>query len=170
MPKALLVIIILIVTAILVAIPFVVSELIQKLSDYSGMERLKAVVFGFRYFTEYPWLGIGWGVFPTWDFLICFLAGAGIIGLFTFFWVLTGISRNFSRQKKNELGGGAGENQEMMFLRTSVIHSFGILLTVSQISGFIYHSQYFWFILGLTVAVSSVRYISHEKVQKVVYA
>ena len=40
-----------------------------KMNTFSGLERLKALRLGWKYFVSHPILGIGWGVFPTWDII-----------------------------------------------------------------------------------------------------
>ncbi len=34
--------------------------------------------------------------------------------------------------------------------------SFVLILVVSQLSGFIYHSQYFWLYIGLAISIASL--------------
>lgn len=132
---------------ILVASPFLIQGLLQKLSTYSGEERLKAITFGWNYFREYPWLGIGWGVFPSWDLVVCILAGAGVAAL-TFFALL--IIQILIKFKQLKLRG------KRTVLIKAAEFSLIMLLLVSQFSGFIYHCQYFWLILGLAMSASSI--------------
>lgn len=117
----------------------------QKLNSYSGKERMMSIVYAITYFINYPVLGIGWGVMPSWDLFFCLLAGAGILGLVIMSVLLATITISLlSMQNKDP------END---YLRRSSLLSFLSLLLVSQVSGFIYHALYFWFILGFVIAV-----------------
>lgn len=155
-PRIFLVLTGIIALSILAATPFLIDDLIQKLNDYSGLERMRAIVYGWKYFHEYPLLGIGWGAMPTWDLIICVLVGAGIIGLGGLIWLLTLIFANYKRQLNLDVDDPERQ-REFWFIRVSTLQSLVILLAVSQLSGFIYHSQYFWLILGLAIAGSSIR-------------
>jgi hypothetical protein len=139
-----------------IATPFVIYELALKLNAYSGIERWNAIVYGWTYFREYPILGIGWGVFPSWDFLICILTGAGIIGLFVFSILLINIFRKYRNQLKiiKEISSNSFPN--ILTLNLIGKHSLLVMLLISQFSGFIYHSLYFWFILGLSIAIAGL--------------
>jgi len=133
-----------VVTAIC-ATPFVIQGLSGKLSSYSGIERFRAYTEGWSYFFRYPILGIGWGVFPVWDLVTCIAVATGIVGLFISLWLLVSIYRNFRKLRRSG---------NYSFVNRSIWHSFLLLLAISQASGFIYHSQYFWLVLGLTMAAS----------------
>jgi hypothetical protein len=132
----------------LVALPVLAVRLVDKLATFSGQERLKALTTGWEYFSKYPVLGIGWGVFPSWDFAICILTGMGVIGILVFvvFFLVLFLNLRLSKQV-----------QRVSILVRATGYSFLFLLLMSQVSGFIYHSQYFWLILGLTIAASGFR-------------
>lgn len=131
-----------IITAIALT-PILFVKVIEKLQTFSGVERLIAVENAWRYFTSYPILGIGWGVSPSWDFILCVLAGMGVIGLFFFLILFYNI---FNQYRQLDT---AGNNT---VLKSSIFYSFLMLLVVTQFSGFLYYLMYFWLILGLTVA------------------
>lgn len=134
---------------IIVTAPFVISNLITKLASYSGAERIKALIFGFDYFLKYPVLGIGWGVFPSWDLVVCILTGMGIVGLLVFFFLYRAIWVN---KKFLQYNG------EFNTLAKSIWHSWILLLMISETSGFIFHSQYFWLILGLVISGMGINF------------
>lgn len=127
--------------------PVLAETLKHKLSTFSGFERLRALEYGWLYFTQSPILGIGWGVFPSWDLIICILTGMGTIGLLILVLIVFLIYLNFRNQKINH---------RYTTLSRSLFHSLIMLLVISQFSGFIYHSQYFWLILGLALAASGL--------------
>ncbi|MBS1544519.1 MAG: O-antigen ligase family protein [Bacteroidetes bacterium] len=129
---------------LLLALPFFIQELLVKLDSFSGFERLRSIQFGWRYFIQYPLLGIGWGVFPTLDLAVDLLAGMGIIGFSIFFMLIFLVYWNFAKLKK------AGQ---LSIASKSIGYSLLMLIMISQFSGFIFYSQYFWLILGLSLAV-----------------
>jgi hypothetical protein len=145
-------ILVLVITAVLVG-PIFIYYIIRKLSEYSGLERMKALNYGFDYFVNYPILGVGWGVFPTWDIIICILAGTGVIGLFIFGVLILNIFKGLHHQIRSEKEIKSSDiNKQKYFLLTAIQIAFILTLAISQVTGFIYHSPYFWFILGIAIA------------------
>lgn len=132
-----------------IALPLLIEQLLEKLHTYSGIERFKALSFAWNYFIEYPLLGIGWGVMPSWDFVVCILAGTGIIGLLVFSILLAACFYNLKRQFKISY-----IHQPFLL---GISQGLILLLIVSQSSGFIYHSLYFWLMLGFAIATASLR-------------
>jgi hypothetical protein len=128
--------------------PIIIGQIQEKLFSYSGEERLMAIRYGWEYFSQYPILGIGWGVFPSWDVVVCILTACGILGFGMFLMMTLSINKNINVLKRSG---------SFTTLQLSVWHSFLLLLIVSQVSGLIYYSQYFWLILGLAIAASSLR-------------
>tara|TARA_R110002073_G_scaffold279026_1_gene443069 strand:+ start:346180 stop:347517 length:1338 start_codon:yes stop_codon:yes gene_type:complete len=136
--------------AILISIFFAVNYLINISGTYSGIERFKTVHYGVLYFIDYPILGLGWGVFPTYDFLINLLVNFGLIGTIPFLILMYNIFIKLYSKIKN-----AGST--LLPLYKASMESFVLILLVSQLSGFIYHSQYFWLYLGLAVSIGSLK-------------
>jgi len=134
---------------ILISIFFAVNYLINISETYSGVERFKTVALGFTYFLEYPILGLGWGVFPTYDFLINLLVNFGIIGTIPFLILLYNVFirlKNKIKDKKNEYYP----------LYMAALESFVLIVVVSQLSGLTYHSQYFWLYIGLAISIGGL--------------
>ncbi|MBL4904941.1 MAG: hypothetical protein JKZ00_02755 [Flavobacteriaceae bacterium] len=134
---------------ILISIFFAVNYLVNISGTYSGIERFKTVVFGAAYFLNYPILGLGWGVFPTYDFLINLLVNFGIIGTIPFLILMYNVFirlRNKIKDKKNE--------HYPLFI--AALESFVLIIIVSQLSGFIYHSQYFWLYIGIVISIGGL--------------
>ena len=128
---------------------FFISIYLVNVSDtYSGIERFKTVYLGIEYFLDYPLLGLGWGVFPTYDLLINLLVNFGIIGTVSFSIFLFNIFIRFLKKIKL--------NNDYKPLYKAGIESLILILIVSELSGFIYHSQYFWLYLGLAISISSL--------------
>lgn len=134
---------------VLFSVFFMIRYIIDVSGTYSGIERFKTVVFGYKYFLDYPILGLGWGVFPTYDFLINLLVNFGLLGTIPFFIFLYNIYFKF----KNKLRFCAKKNS--YFYRAG-LESFFLIIIVSQLSGFIYHSQYFWLYLGIAISIGSL--------------
>jgi hypothetical protein len=134
---------------IVITIFFAVQYLINISGTYSGIERFKTVVLGWEYFLNYPILGLGWGVFPTYDFLINLLVNFGIIGAIPFLILLYNV---FIRLKV-KIKVKTSENYPMF---KAAFESFLLILIVSQLSGFIYHSQYFWLYIGLAISIGGL--------------
>ncbi|PNW26690.1 hypothetical protein BKP44_15990 [Formosa algae] len=130
----------------IVGLFFAVNLIIKKSNNYSGIERLKTVILGFEYFLHYPILGLGWGVFPTYDFIVNLLANFGLVGTIPFFIFLRNIYMSFKQKIKIE--------ESKMY--KAGFESFILILIVSQLSGFIYHSQYFWIYIGVAFCISSM--------------
>jgi hypothetical protein len=134
---------------ILISTFFAVMYLINISGTYSGIERFKTVAYGATYFLKYPILGLGWGVFPTYDFIINLLVNFGIIGTIPF---LIFIYNVFIRLN-NKIKDKKNENYPLFIAGTE---SFMLILIVSQLSGFIYHSQYFWLYIGLAISIGGL--------------
>ncbi|TXE08458.1 hypothetical protein ES711_08095 [Gelidibacter salicanalis] len=131
-----------------IALFFAIIIVLEKSNEYSGIERLKTVTLGFKYFLDYPLLGLGWGVFPTYDLLINLLANFGLLGTIPFLILLRNIYYRFLKLIKL--------NDKNKHIYKAGLESFILILVVSQLSGFIYHSQYFWMYLGLAISISSI--------------
>ena len=97
------------------------------------------MTYGHGYFLEYPLLGLGWGVFPTYDLVINLLVNFGILGTIAFLTYIGYLL--FKLSVLNRL-------LQKDYIR-AVLNSLIMILLISQLSGFIYHSQYFWVFLGL---------------------
>ena len=140
---------------LLISIFLAINYLIDISETYSGIERFKTVVFGARYFLEYPILGLGFGVFPTYDLLINLLVNFGILGTIPFLILLY----NVYIRLKNKIIDKSNVNYPLF---KAAIESFILLLIVSQLSGFIYHSQYFWLYIGLAISIGGLRFKNEE--------
>lgn len=139
---------IIIYTLVVVVSLFLMVNYIIKVSEtYSGIERFKTVVYGYKYFLDYPILGLGWGVFPTYDFLINLLVNFGILGTLPFLILLYNIIIKLKLKKVKK---------ERYFFYRPGLESVVLLVMVSQLSGFIYHSQYFWLYLGIAISIGSL--------------
>ena len=139
--------------------PFFVIKLLAKVDSYSGFERAKSFIYGFDYFTSSPILGIGWGVFPVWDVILCIASGAGLIGLVFFLKFIFSVSGLYKKVLNSNLG-----NDEYL-LAQGLWKGLLIVLILGQLSGFIYYEQYVWFILGITIAtLKSI--LSKEKINE----
>jgi len=130
------------------ALVFISIYLVNVSDTYSGIERFKTVYLGFDYFLDYPILGLGWGVFPTYDLIINLLVNFGILGTVSFSILLFNIFIRFSKKIKL--------NTIYKPLYKAGIESLILILIVSELSGFIYHSQYFWLYVGMAISISSL--------------
>ena len=135
---------------LLVSIILAVNYLLNISSTYSGIERFKTVYYGALYFLDYPILGLGWGVFPTYDLIINLLVNFGLIGTIPFLILLYNI---FTKLKVKL----SVKNTHFSSLYRAAIESFLLMLIVSQLSGFIYHSQYFWLYLGISISIGCLK-------------
>lgn len=152
--KTVKVIIVLVSSILSVAIVILgVMYIIRLSGTYSGIERLKTITLGINYFMDYPILGVGWGVFPTFDFLVNLLVNFGLLGTIPFLILIYNIIKRFSRK----IGTGSD-----VFLYKAGLQSFILILIVSELSGFIYHSQYFWVYLGIAITISSLKEKNNE--------
>ncbi len=131
-----------------IALIFISIYLVNVSDTYSGIERFKTVYLGFRYFLDYPILGLGWGVFPTYDLVINLLVNFGIFGTLSFAIFLFNIFIRFVKKIKLK--------NKYQLLYKAGLESLLLILIVSELSGFIYHSQYFWLYIGVVITISSL--------------
>lgn len=124
--------------------------ILEKSNNFSGIERLKTITYGIKYFVDYPILGLGFGVFPTYDFVVNLLVNLGLLGTIPFLILIRNIYIKFANLIKLNLN-----NQ---YLYKAGLESFILILLVSQLSGFIYHSQYFWMYIGIAISIISFSY------------
>ena len=134
---------------VLLTIFLAVNYMINISGTYSGIERFKTVHYGVFYFIDYPILGLGWGVFPTYDFIINLLVNFGLLGTIPFLILMYNIFIKLKIKIKSA-------NMSTKPLLKAAIESFVLILIVSQLSGFIYHSQYFWLYIGLAISIGSI--------------
>ncbi len=136
--------------------PIFFLKLMSKMDSYSGFERAKSFIFGWDYFLQSPILGIGWGVFPVWDILLCIVVATGLMGLVVF---LNIISDTYILNKR----AFKHRDPDKAHFAKALWKGFIMLLLLSQLSGFLYYEQYFWFIFGLSIA--SAHIILKEKIE-----
>ena len=134
---------------VLITIFVAVNYMINISGTYSGIERFRTVHYGALYFIDYPILGLGWGVFPTYDFIINLLVNFGLLGTIPFLILMYNIFMKLKIKIKSA-------NMSTKPLLKAAIESFVLILIVSQLSGFIYHSQYFWLYVGLAISIGSI--------------
>ncbi len=134
----------------LIAMFFVINYITSVSDTYSGIERFKTVYLGVIYFIDYPVLGLGWGVFPTHDFIVNLLVNFGLIGTIPFLILMYNIFRKLQFNLKKV-------NKKNAPLYKASLESFILILIVSQLSGFNYHSQYFWLYIGLSISIGSLK-------------
>ncbi len=139
------------ISIILISVFFAVNYLINISGTYSGIERFKTVVLGVEYFLEYPILGIGFGVFPTYDLIINLLVNLGLIGTIPVLILLYNVFIRLKNKIKDK-------KSEYYPLFIAALESFILILIVSQLSGLIYHSQYFWLYIGLAVSIGGLSF------------
>jgi len=138
------------------ALVFISIYLVNIADTYSGVERFKTIYLGFEYFLDYPILGLGWGVFPTYDLFINLLVNFGILGTVSFIIFIFNIFTRFNTKIKLK--------NKFKPLYKAGLESLILLLIVSELSGFIYHSQYFWLYIGLAISISSLKFQKQHEV------
>ena len=67
---------------------FINQVFIDKGDSSSALVRLFTISESFEYFKKYPILGIGWSVATSDDLFVLFLANSGLIGLFSFLFLI----------------------------------------------------------------------------------
>lgn len=127
--------------------------IIDKPQSYSALYRLNSVINAWQYFLEYPILGLGWGTIPSDDLFIGLFAATGFLGFIAFsVFILHLLIHVFKALKKN----GPEIVSEHMPVMCATSVSFILLLFLNTFSGFSFVFSHFWFILGMTMAVSSI--------------
>jgi hypothetical protein len=123
--------------------------LFSKASGYSGLERLKTMSLAASYFSEYPWLGVGWGSVTSHDLLFKLLANVGLVGTLCFVCLVTSVVRQGLRSGRCPSPEGALSSLVWM-------SSFVILVISCSLSESSYVFGHFWFVLGIAMAVGGL--------------
>lgn len=131
--------------AVALTVP-IISDLVDfvilnKAQGYSATERLHGSAVAAHYFFEYPIFGLSWNAVGAGDLVLALLAGLGVVG-FTAFAVFLG--DELWRLWKAPARGS----------RWSIIilAAVGLMLALSEASGFPFAMGYGWFTLGLGIS------------------
>jgi O-antigen ligase len=140
------------------------TALFSKSEGGSALERLMTISNSYEMFLQYPVLGIGWASIASHDLIVNILANAGLVGLLTFSIAIYAIFRILYRSiKSRDRSLGVDGLMRMDF---ALYVAMGITLATSAISGFLNYFSFFWFVLGLAIAVSNEQgFSSGEKNQ-----
>lgn len=114
---------------------------LAKAEGGSGMERLKSISLGIRYFREYPIFGASWNVVSSADLLFQVLSGLGIVG----FGVLTVFLTNELRRLWVAPARGSRWSQVLF-------PAVCLMVCLSELAGFPFPMGYVWFALGLGIS------------------
>jgi hypothetical protein len=130
------------------------TVVLEKLTSYSGRERLTSIELAWGYFVDYPLLGVGWGSVTSHDLVIRLLASSGVLGLATFtlstVWLLSKavrIRRYLPRRPSVEAVVWAGP-----------LVSFLTLLFICLLTGFPFVFGHFWFVVAMMIALPCIKY------------
>jgi hypothetical protein len=125
--------------------------LFNKSTDYSALERLKTISDSYDMFLHYPVLGIGWASITSHDLVVNILANAGCVGLLTYMIAIYTIFGGLYRSiREIDLRAGA---KALIRLDTAIYISLGVTFACSVISGSLNTFTFYWFLLGLAIAV-----------------
>lgn len=121
------------------------TVLIDKASSGSGLERALTIVQAFRYFQEFPVLGIGWGSATSHDLIVKLLSNVGIIGAFTFLGAMYCVMRANWRALDTLV-------PPRNLWRATWLLSLAIFLLTSVINEFPLPFGNFWLVLGMAMS------------------
>jgi hypothetical protein len=128
--------------------------LLTKLVSGSYEERVFTVVQGWRYFLQFPVLGLGWGRITVHDLAVHLLANIGALG-FTLFVVMCGSVLLQGPRHRATYSGSAGAAMPSMPeypIGTALQASMITLLAVSLLSGLEFYLLPFYFLFGMLAA------------------
>lgn len=130
--------------------------LFSKSESYSAIERWLSVVNSWEYFSEYPLLGVGWGVVTVNDLVVNILVNSGVIGLGVFLCLVVYVVHralrsldNYHRLKLEKLG-------LLRSINVGLLVAFILLIINGLITGIEFYLGYFYVVLGLLIATSAV--------------
>ena len=130
---------------------FINQVLIDKGDSSSALVRLFTISESFEYFKKYPILGIGWSVATSDDLFVLFLANSGLIGLFSFlFLIYYVIKSSIYLYKSNNLE--VNFKNSFLIINISFLISLITFILVSVFLGFLWYQPLFYFIVGILVA------------------
>ena len=130
---------------------FINQVFIDKGDSSSALVRLFTISESFEYFKKYPILGIGWSVATSDDLVVLFLANSGLIGLFSFLFLIYYVIKSSIYLYKSK-------NLEVNFKNSFLIINISFLISlitfilVSVFLGFLWYQPLFYFIVGILVA------------------
>lgn len=139
--------------------------IIEKMMTYSGQDRLQSIINAWHYFLKYPILGIGWGSIGSHDLVVKILSNSGLFGFFSFgmfvFYTLSRHLKGFSCYLYNE-------RDSIVFLwNMAIFVSFFVLLTINLLTGFAFVFGHFWFVTGISIAVTGLLRRHSPRIQSV---
>jgi O-antigen ligase len=131
---------------------FVNSQLLTKSDSYSGVERVRTVILAFGYFTESPWLGLGWGSVTSHDLVINILSNVGLVGLCSFLTFVVILWRRLRVSIHNSFFA------EEKCLKIAIALSLITLLLMNVFTGVSFFFGHFWLTVGLAMGATAIKY------------
>lgn len=129
----------------------IIDMTIGKLSSGSGMERMGGFRLGIDVFLMSPILGVGWGSNRTFDFLSTLLSTTGMVGMGTYIYITyQGIKATVDTVKLSK------SDKLLSTISVSLVFALGLANIAYAISIPDVVFLYFWFVLGLSVAVKGL--------------
>lgn len=149
-----------VIVSVLTMFPFAGNLLsfatISKIDSGSAIERTFSIMNSWKYFLEYPILGVGWAMVTSHDLIVNLLVNTGIIGLLTFsmlvFYLVKRSIESLDLFKRVFGRWSNPLNATCLGLLVSLI----VLIFNGILSGLEFYLGYFYFVVGMLAAANTV--------------
>lgn len=124
--------------------------IIEKLQSGSFQERILTVKNAFFLGMDYPVLGVGWGVVPSFDLFVKIFIGSGVLGVIVFLSILYAVFRALWKTRSESLVFVRASSARIQ--ADSLLVALTTLIIIYAMAGFEYRYGDFWILLALSSA------------------
>jgi len=133
---------------------FVDAFLLMKYESGSAMERALSIVNSWEYFKQYPILGVGWAMVTSHNLLTFLLVSTGVVGFAAFFaLIFYVVRRSLQTLAQFNPNAGARDSNELVLIAGLVVGLI-TLVAIGILTGLEFYLGYFYFLLGMLVALN----------------
>ena len=126
----------------------------MKYESGSGLQRALSVVNSWEYFKQYPILGVGWAMVTSLNLLTFLLVSTGVVGFASFFMLIFYVLRR-SLQTLSQFNPNAGaRDSSELVLVAGLVVGLITLIVIGILTGLEFYLGYFYFLLGMLVALN----------------
>lgn len=133
------------------------ASVIDKILSGSFEERMYSIATSFEYFTEYPVLGIGWGVATSHDLVVLLLVNSGIVGLIMFsYLIINTLTVSVAANKF------AVRSSSLSSLSIGCIAAIAIVTMNGLVAGLEFYIPNYFFMVGLTRSIAKILIVENS--------